>query len=127
MMRLFFFSSRRRHTRLQGDWSSDVCSSDLWHVSGPMSPDTVFLRAAAGDFDAVIAMYHDQGHIPSKFAGFDDTVNVTLGLPIVRTSVDHGTAYDIAGTGKANEANLLAAIDLAAQMAANRQRRLVSP
>jgi len=97
-----------------------------WHVSGPMSPDTVFLRAAAGDFDAVIAMYHDQGHIPSKFAGFDDTVNVTLGLPIVRTSVDHGTAYDIAGTGKANEANLLAAIDLAAQMAANRQRRLIS-
>ncbi len=97
-----------------------------WHVSGPMSPDTVFLRAAAGDFDAVIAMYHDQGHIPSKFAGFDDTVNVTLGLPIVRTSVDHGTAYDIAGTGTANEANLLAAIDLAAQMAGNRQRRLIS-
>ena len=94
-----------------------------WHVSGPVSPDTVFLRAAAGDFDAVIAMYHDQGHIPSKFAGFDDTVNVTLGLPIVRTSVDHGTAYDIVGTGKANEANLLAAIDLAAQMAANRQKR----
>jgi 4-hydroxythreonine-4-phosphate dehydrogenase len=97
-----------------------------WHVSGPLSPDTVFLRAAAGDFDAVIAMYHDQGHIPSKFAGFDDTVNVTLGLPIVRTSVDHGTAYDIAGTGTANEANLLAAIDLATQMAANRQRRLIS-
>jgi 4-hydroxythreonine-4-phosphate dehydrogenase len=94
-----------------------------WKVSGPVSPDTVFLRAAAGDYDAVIAMYHDQGHIPSKFAGFDDTVNVTLGLPIVRTSVDHGTAYDIAGTGKANEANLLAAIDLAAQMALNRQRR----
>jgi 4-hydroxythreonine-4-phosphate dehydrogenase len=93
-----------------------------WHVSGPMSPDTVFLRAAGGEFDAVVAMYHDQGHIPSKFAGFDDTVNVTLGLPIVRTSVDHGTAYDIAGTGKANEANLLAAIDLAAQMARNRQR-----
>lgn len=97
-----------------------------WHVSGPLSPDTVFLRAAAGDFDAVIAMYHDQGHIPSKFAGFDDTVNVTLGLPIVRTSVDHGTAYDIAGSGKANEANLLAAIYLAAQMARNRERRLVS-
>jgi 4-hydroxythreonine-4-phosphate dehydrogenase len=95
-----------------------------WQVTGPVSPDTVFLRAAAGDFDAVIAMYHDQGHIPSKFAGFDDTVNVTLGLPIVRTSVDHGTAYDIVGTGKANEANLLAAIDLAAQMAANRTRRL---
>jgi 4-hydroxythreonine-4-phosphate dehydrogenase len=97
--------------------------SEGWHVSGPVSPDTVFLRAAAGDFDAVIAMYHDQGHIPSKFAGFDDTVNVTLGLPIVRTSVDHGTAYDIVGTGKANEANLLAAIELAAQMATNRERR----
>jgi 4-hydroxythreonine-4-phosphate dehydrogenase len=95
-----------------------------WHVSGPVSPDTVFLRAADGAFDAVIAMYHDQGHIPSKFAGFDDTVNVTLGLPIIRTSVDHGTAYDIVGTGKANEANLLAAIDLAAHMAANRQERL---
>jgi 4-hydroxythreonine-4-phosphate dehydrogenase len=94
-----------------------------WHVTGPVSPDTVFLRAAGGDFDVVIAMYHDQGHIPSKFAGFDDTVNVTLGLPIVRTSVDHGTAYDIVGTGKANEANLLAAIELAAQMAANRAIR----
>jgi 4-hydroxythreonine-4-phosphate dehydrogenase len=93
-----------------------------WHVSGPVSPDTVFLRAADGEYDVVIAMYHDQGHIPSKFAGFDDTVNVTLGLPIIRTSVDHGTAYDIVGTGKANEANLLAAIDLAAQMARNRQR-----
>jgi len=94
-----------------------------WQVSGPVSPDTVFLRAASGDYDAVVAMYHDQGHIPSKFAGFDDTVNVTLGLPIVRTSVDHGTAYDIAGTGKANEANMLAAIQLAAQMAANREMR----
>jgi 4-hydroxythreonine-4-phosphate dehydrogenase len=97
--------------------------ADGWHVSGPVSPDTVFLRAAAGDYDTVIAMYHDQGHIPSKFAGFDDTVNVTLGLPIVRTSVDHGTAYDIAGTGKANEANMLAAIQLGAQMAQNRQNR----
>ena len=94
--------------------------AESWQVTGPVSPDTVFLRAAAGDFDVVVAMYHDQGHIPSKFAGFDDTVNVTLGLPIVRTSVDHGTAYDIAGTGTANEANMLAAIDLAAQMARNR-------
>jgi 4-phospho-D-threonate 3-dehydrogenase / 4-phospho-D-erythronate 3-dehydrogenase len=93
-----------------------------WHVSGPVSPDTVFLRAADGEFDAVVAMYHDQGHIPSKFAGFDDTVNVTLGLPIVRTSVDHGTAYDIAGTGRANEANMLAAIALAGQMATNRAK-----
>ena len=101
----------------------DELRAEGWQVSGPVSPDTVFLRAASGDYDAVIAMYHDQGHIPSKFAGFDDTVNVTLGLPIVRTSVDHGTAYDIAGTGKANEANMLAAISLAAQMAANRERR----
>jgi 4-hydroxythreonine-4-phosphate dehydrogenase len=93
-----------------------------WQVSGPVSPDTVFLRAANGDFDAVVAMYHDQGHIPSKFAGFDDTVNVTLGLPIVRTSVDHGTAYDIAGTGAANEANMLAAIELAARMAMHRAK-----
>ena len=93
-----------------------------WEVSGPIPPDTVFLRATQGEFDAVVAMYHDQGHIPSKFAGFDDTVNVTLGLPIVRTSVDHGTAYDIAGTGKAKETNLLAAIALAARMAANRAR-----
>jgi 4-hydroxythreonine-4-phosphate dehydrogenase len=100
----------------------DQLRAEGWHVAGPVSPDTVFLRAAQGDYDVVIAMYHDQGHIPSKFAGFDDTVNVTLGLPIVRTSVDHGTAYDIAGTGKANEANLLAAIDLAAQMARNRAR-----
>src|SRR5215216_713501 len=101
----------------------EILRAEGWNVSGPVSPDTVFLRASNGDFDAVVAMYHDQGHIPSKFAGFDDTVNVTLGLPIVRTSVDHGTAYDIAGTGKANEANLLAAIELAAQMARNRERR----
>ena len=101
----------------------DRLRAEGWHISGPVSPDTVFLRAAAGDFDAVIAMYHDQGHIPSKFAGFDDTVNVTLGLPIVRTSVDHGTAYDIVGTGKASEANLLAAIDLAGRMARNRAQQ----
>lgn len=93
-----------------------------WDVAGPLPPDTVFLRAANGEFDAVVAMYHDQGHIPSKFAGFHDTVNVTLGLPIIRTSVDHGTAYDIAGTGKASEENLLAAIKLAAQMARHRLR-----
>ncbi len=97
-------------------------AAEGWDVAGPVPPDTVFLRAASGEFDAAVAMYHDQGHIPSKFAGFHDTVNVTLGLPIVRTSVDHGTAYDIAGTGRASEENLLAAITLAAQMAANRAR-----
>jgi 4-phospho-D-threonate 3-dehydrogenase / 4-phospho-D-erythronate 3-dehydrogenase len=104
----------------------ELLRAEGWHVSGPVSPDTVFLRATGGEFDAVVAMYHDQGHIPSKFAGFDDTVNVTLGLPIVRTSVDHGTAYDIAGTGKANEANLLAAMALAGQMARNRARSMAS-
>jgi 4-hydroxythreonine-4-phosphate dehydrogenase len=83
---------------------------------GPIPGDTVFLRALKGDFDAVVAMYHDQGHIPSKLAGFDDTVNITLGLPIVRTSVDHGTAFDIAGTGTAQAVNMEVAIDLAAGM-----------
>jgi 4-hydroxythreonine-4-phosphate dehydrogenase len=83
---------------------------------GPIPGDTVFLRALKGEFDAVVAMYHDQGHIPSKLAGFDDTVNITLGLPIIRTSVDHGTAFDIAGTGKAQPVNMEVALDLAAGM-----------
>ncbi len=82
-------------------------------VSGPWSPDTIFARAAAGEFDVVIAAYHDQGHIPIKMLGLDTGVNVTLGLPIVRTSVDHGTAFDIAGTGRARPDNLLAALRLA--------------
>jgi 4-hydroxythreonine-4-phosphate dehydrogenase len=86
-------------------------------VSGPWPPDTIFARAAAGEFDAVIAAYHDQGHIPIKMLGLDTGVNVTLGLPILRTSVDHGTAFDIAGSGRARGENLLAAIDLAQQLA----------
>jgi 4-hydroxythreonine-4-phosphate dehydrogenase len=90
-------------------------------ADGPVSPDTVFLRALNGDFDAVVAMYHDQGHIPSKIAGFHDTVNVTLGLPIIRTSVDHGTAFDIVGTGKASSENMVVAIDLAAGMGRGRR------
>jgi len=100
----------------------DLLRAEGWHVSGPVSPDTVFLRAAAGDYDAVIAMYHDQGHIPSKFAGFDDTVNVTLGLPIVRTSPDHGTAFDIAGRGLARPDSLIAAIRLADRIAKARAK-----
>lgn len=84
---------------------------------GPFPPDTIFWRATQGEFDAVIAMYHDQGHIPMKLLGFFDGVNVTLGLPIIRTSVDHGTAFDIAGTGRADERSMIAAILLAAQMA----------
>jgi 4-hydroxythreonine-4-phosphate dehydrogenase len=90
-------------------------------VSGPYPPDTVFLRGYSGEFDAVIAMYHDQGLIPIKLVHFSDAVNVTLGLPIIRTSVDHGTAYDLAGTGKAQPTSLLAAIRMAAAMAVNRR------
>lgn len=90
-------------------------------ATGPVPPDSVFLRALNGDFDAVVAMYHDQGHIPSKLTGFHDTVNITLGLPIVRTSVDHGTAFDIAGTGTARPDNMIVALDLAAEMGRGRR------
>lgn len=84
---------------------------------GPMVPDSVFRMAADGLFDVVVAMYHDQGLIPIKLLERDEAVNVTLGLPIIRTSVDHGTAYDIAGTGKASEGSLLEALMLAARLA----------
>jgi 4-hydroxythreonine-4-phosphate dehydrogenase len=87
-------------------------------VVGPLPPDTVFFRATAGEFDAVVAMYHDQGLIPLKLLHFHDGVNVTLGLPFPRTSVDHGTAMDIAGTGRADCGSMLAAIRMAAAMAA---------
>jgi 4-hydroxythreonine-4-phosphate dehydrogenase len=86
------------------------------NVSDPQPPDTVFLRAVKGEFDIVVAMYHDQGHIPMKLLAFDSGVNVSIGLPIIRTSVDHGTAFDIAGTGKASEESMLAAIDVAVKM-----------
>ena len=89
------------------------------NVTGPVSPDTVFHRAAAGEFDIVVAMYHDQGHIPSKLIAFDETVNVTLGLPIIRTSVDHGTAFDIAGKGVANPTNMICAIEMALRLVEN--------
>ena len=85
--------------------------------SGPFSPDTVFWRAANGEFDAILCMYHDQGLIPLKLLGFHDGVNVTLGLPFVRTSPDHGTAYEIAGTGKARPDSFLSAVRLAAELA----------
>ena len=87
---------------------------------GPFPPDTVFYRAHRGEFDCVVAMYHDQGHIPMKLLGFDRGVNVTVGLPIVRTSVDHGTAFDIAGKGIADERSLLEAIRVAARLARRR-------
>lgn len=79
-------------------------------VHGPFAPDTVFMRARTGEFDVVVAMYHDQGLIPVKYLGVEQGVNVTLGLPLVRTSPDHGTAFDLAGTGRADPASLLAAI-----------------
>ena len=85
-------------------------------ATGPHPPDTVFQRAAAGAFDLVVAMYHDQGHIPVKLHGFDTGVNVTIGLPIQRVSVDHGTAFDIAGQGIAREQSLLEAMRIAAQL-----------
>jgi 4-hydroxythreonine-4-phosphate dehydrogenase len=86
-------------------------------ATGPYPPDTLFYYAAKGNFDVVVCMYHDQGLIPLKLIHFDEGVNITLGLPIIRTSVDHGTAYDIAGTNRANPASLLNAIRMAIQMA----------
>jgi len=87
--------------------------SQGWDVQGPYAPDTVFMRARRGEFDVVIAMYHDQGLIPVKYLGVDEGVNVTLGLPWVRTSPDHGTAFDIAGKGLASPSSFLEAVDMA--------------
>jgi 4-hydroxythreonine-4-phosphate dehydrogenase len=89
-------------------------------IDGPFPGDTVFVRAVAGDFDAVIACYHDQGLIPVKLMAFGHAVNVTLGLPIVRTSVDHGTAFDIAGRNVANPSSMIEAVLLAARLATAR-------
>ncbi|MBW1922240.1 MAG: 4-hydroxythreonine-4-phosphate dehydrogenase PdxA [Deltaproteobacteria bacterium] len=90
-------------------------------VEGPFPADTLFHKAACGAYDAVVAMYHDQGLIPLKLLHFSDAVNVTLGLPIIRTSVDHGTAYDIAGKGIADPCSLKAAVFMAAEMALRRR------
>jgi 4-hydroxythreonine-4-phosphate dehydrogenase len=96
----------------------EAARSEGLHVSGPFAPDTVFMRARTrdgrpGEFDVVVAMYHDQGLIPVKYLGVEKGVNVTLGLPLVRTSPDHGTAFDIAGTGRADPASLIEAIRVA--------------
>ena len=85
-------------------------------VQGPFAADTLFYRAYQGEYDAVVAMYHDQGLVPLKMIGFERGVNWTLGLPFIRTSPDHGTAYDIAGQGKASPSSMLAAISLAKQL-----------
>jgi 4-hydroxythreonine-4-phosphate dehydrogenase len=88
-----------------------------WKVDGPLPADSLFYLAARGDYDLVVAMYHDQGHGPVKALGLEHGVNVTAGLPIVRTSVDHGTAFDIAGTGKADEQSMIEALRQAAALA----------
>lgn len=93
------------------------CRSESIDVSGPYPGDTVFVRAVKGEFDLVISCYHDQGLIPVKCLAFGEAVNVTFGLPIIRTSVDHGTAFDIAGRGVADEASMITAIRLAAELA----------
>jgi len=92
-------------------------------VTGPVPPDTVFVKAAAGKFDIVVVMYHDQGHIPLKLLDFMGGVNVTVGIPLIRTSVDHGTAFDIAGTGAADETSMVKAIELGVQFVRNRKDR----
>ena len=94
------------------------------NAQGPLSADVVFHQALQGEFDIVVAMYHDQGHIPIKTYGFEKSITITLGLPIVRTSVDHGTAFDIAGQGIANPQSLVEAVKAAALMA---RQRLTAP
>lgn len=96
-------------------------------VSGPFPADTVFTRAARGEFDVVVACYHDQGLIPVKLLAFGRAVNVTIGLPIIRTSVDHGTAFDIAGRGVADPGSMVEAVLLAARLAATRAEALKYP
>ncbi len=96
----------------------ESCRLSGIEVSGPFPADTLFARAVRGEFDAVVACYHDQGLIPIKLVAFGEAVNVTLGLPIVRTSVDHGTAFDLAGKGVANPGSMVEAVLLAARLAA---------
>jgi 4-hydroxythreonine-4-phosphate dehydrogenase len=93
------------------------CQERGWNVEGALPADTLFFRAGRGDFDCVVAMYHDQGHGPIKVLGIEAGVNITVGLPVVRTSVDHGTAFDIAGTGKADERSMLEALRQAIELA----------
>jgi len=98
----------------------EAAQAEGLNVTGPVPPDIVFLKASQGKFDLVVAMYHDQGHIPMKLLAFDSAVNVTLGLPIIRTSVDHGTAFDIAGRGIAREESMLWALKIANRLAEHR-------
>jgi 4-hydroxythreonine-4-phosphate dehydrogenase len=100
----------------------EAMQAEGWPVVGPIPADTIFVRARSGEFDAVVALYHDQGHIPVKLLAFDEAVNLTLGLPIIRTSVDHGTGFDIAGRGVARAESMLAAMRVAAHLASRATR-----
>lgn len=95
----------------------EACQAKGWDVRGPLPADTLFFLAGRGDYDLVVAMYHDQGHGPIKVLGLEAGVNVTVGLPVIRTSVDHGTAFDIAGTGVADERSLIEALRQAVDLA----------
>ena len=96
----------------------DALRAEGIDASGPWAGDTIFMRARRGEFDVVVAQYHDQGLIPVKYLGVEEGVNITIGLPFIRTSVDHGTAFDIAGTGKADHASLRSALRMAVAMQA---------
>ncbi|MBD3677323.1 MAG: 4-hydroxythreonine-4-phosphate dehydrogenase PdxA [Rhodobacteraceae bacterium] len=109
------FGNREEETKLAP--AIEKAQAQGWDVSGPLPADTLFFRAIRGDFDIVVAMYHDQGHCPVKVLGIESGVNITVGLPVIRTSVDHGTAFDIAGTGKADERSLLEALRQGAELA----------
>jgi 4-hydroxythreonine-4-phosphate dehydrogenase len=98
----------------------EACQARGIRCEGPVAPDTIFFRAIRGSHDLIVAMYHDQGHIPMKLLDFESTVNTSLGIPIIRTSVDHGTAFDIAGKNIAGEGNMAAAMKMAATMAAHK-------
>jgi 4-hydroxythreonine-4-phosphate dehydrogenase len=99
-----------------GDEAIKEAKAEGLNVSGPIPPDTVFLKALQGSWDIVVAMYHDQGHIPLKMLSFESGVNITVGLDVIRTSVDHGTAFDIAGKLIASEKSLLEAIEIGARL-----------
>jgi 4-hydroxythreonine-4-phosphate dehydrogenase len=105
--------SVERHAVIQAIAEARALGLD---VKGPFAPDTVFMRARRGEFDVVVAMTHDHGLIPVKYLGVEQGVNVTLGLPFVRTSPDHGTAFDIAGTGSADPSSLSAALAMARRL-----------
>ncbi len=98
-----------------------ACLAKGWDVEGPLPADTLFFRAGRGDFDMVVAMYHDQGHGPIKVLGIEAGVNITVGLPVIRTSVDHGTAFDLAGTGQADERSMIEAMRQAVALAGKRK------